>query len=64
MDDEKPKKRAICPSCGEWNWKPLTYYQKKTFDESGRIIYIIGSKSKYVCKKCKCKWTETWEDKT
>lgn len=62
MDDEKPKKRAICPRCGELNWKPPTCQAKMVLDAFGIKHYVMISKMKYKCVTCKCVWSETWEE--
>ena len=51
MDDEKPKKRAICPRCGELNWKPPTYYQKKIFDEGFTTKKEGSGLGLYICRQ-------------
>lgn len=60
MDNER-KGQAICPSCGHWNYKPLTYVRQLILDEFGKEHYIIFSLMKYKCTYCKTVWTERWD---
>lgn len=56
------KARAICPNCGQWNYKPPTYYRLMVLDEYGIEHYPLISKVKYKCTACKCVWTEVWDE--
>lgn len=55
------KEAAVCPSCGEWNWKPSTYVKQKVLDEHGIEHYITFSFTKYKCTCCKTVWSERWD---
>ena len=56
------KSRAICPRCGEINYKPPTYYKTKVLDKYGIEHYAMFSKVKYKCRTCKCVWSEIWDE--
>lgn len=61
MNDER-KPRAICPRCGEWNYKPPKYERQKVLDEYGIEHYMTISKIKYKCTCCGCVWSEIWDE--
>lgn len=61
MDDEQIKKQAICPNCGEWNYKPPTMYRHKVLDDMGFEHYVTYSLVKYKCICCKTVWSERWD---
>ena len=56
--EEGCKSRAICPRCGELNFKPYAYYKSKMLDEYGIEHYPIVYKIKYKCITCKHVWSE------
>lgn len=59
MSNER-KKEAICPNCGQWNYKPPTYERQKVLDKFGIEHYVMFSLIKYKCTCCKTVWTERW----
>ena len=55
------KKQAICPNCGQWNYKPPLYIRQKI---GGTIVtehYILYSMTKYKCTVCGTVWSERWD---
>lgn len=58
---DEPKEKAICPQCGEWNWKPPFIFRERYLNEYGIECYKFVSKVKYKCKTCKHVWTEVWD---
>lgn len=59
---DEPKEKAVCPQCGEWNYKPPFYFREKYFNEYGIECYKLVSKITYKCKTCKHVWTEVWDE--
>ena len=55
------KEAAVCPKCGQWNYKPPAYKRQKVLDEYGIEHYITFSFTKYKCTYCKTIWTERWD---
>lgn len=60
MSDER-KEQAICPNCGQWNYKPPTIYRSKVLDDMGIEHYVAFSMVKYKCICCKTVWSERWD---
>ena len=57
----KRKEHAICPNCGQWNYKPPTIYRSKVLDDMGIEHYVTYSIVKYKCICCKTVWSERWD---
>lgn len=55
------KEAAICPNCGQWNYKPPHMEREKVLDEYGIEHYVLFSLVKYKCTCCKIVWTERWD---
>lgn len=62
MFDNEYKRKVICPNCGQWNYKPPTYYKQKVLDDYGIEHYATISIIKYKCIACKCIWSEVWNE--
>ena len=60
MTNER-KEQAICPNCGQWNYKPPTMYRSKVLDDYGFEHYALYSIVKYKCTCCKTVWRERWD---